>query len=88
MLILVVGELVERMLTKMMKGRKGSLIFDGMTRSGVHFIGTYAAFIADEGTPQEHLEVPLLSCSPMLALPEDEVEQQEGGRSLNASMLS
>ena len=82
MLILVVGELVEKLLTGMMKDRKGTLIFDGMTRNGVHYVGTYAAFIADEGKPGKHLEIPLLSVSPMLALPDDEVEIEEGGKSL------
>ena len=64
--------------------RMGCLIYNGLTRGGVHFVGVYALFIAKEGTPDAHLEIPLLACSPMPSLPSEDEEDVEEAAALCA----
>ena len=48
-----------------MKGKKGILLHDGWTQDGTHFTAIYEAFVADDGTVEQQLEINLLALSPM-----------------------
>lgn len=65
MVIFVLGEVVEEKMMKKMKGKKGILLHDGWTQDGTHFTAIYAAFVVDEGTVEQHVEINLLASSPM-----------------------
>ena len=77
MLLLLLGEIVEEKITEQLKNSHAVGIYDGLTRAGVHYIGFYVSYIANEGQGvegDEHLEINLLACSPM---PTTDAEEEQ-----------
>ena len=60
MVVFLLGEVFEEILTVMLVNRKAIGIHDGFTQDGIHFVCLYGAFIADEGKDDHHLVVALL----------------------------
>ena len=74
MMIFLLGELVEEKITSQLQNKHAVAIYDGLTRSGTHYIALYVSYILNEGEEGERLEINLLGCSPM---PASEAEEEE-----------
>ena len=76
MAVFLLGEVVEKILTRLLYRKRVCCMHDGVTRESMHYICFYASWIHDEGTENERLQIALLGCSPIPAieLEEDAIE--------------
>lgn len=79
-LLLSLEKVVEDKISERMKNKKGTILYDGWTRDGTHYVAIYAAYVDDAGD----LTIDLLACSPMPAM-EEEGEPGEDASSTTAA---
>lgn len=75
MVLFLLGEIVEEKITEQLKNAHAVCMYDGVTRSGTHYVAVYVSYILNEGKGKdggERVEINLLACSPMPATPEEE----------------
>jgi len=79
----LVVKFVEEIIADEMKDTRGSILYDGWTNSGVHYLGIFACYMKDSKSIENGISInrpvlcmPLLSMSPMQN-PQDE-EDEEG----------
>ena len=70
MMMLILGEVVESKITKMLATAKAVGLYDGFTRNSTHYVALYASFIEGEGIQDKNTthRIILLGVSPMLAM--------------------
>ena len=78
MLVLLLAEVVEEKIARLLKNQVACALSDGWTRDSIHYVCLHASFIHDEGGPEEEHMVVLLGVSPMACREVDDVAVQEG----------
>ncbi len=70
MMLLILGEVVESKITKMLETAKAVGLYDGFTRNATHYVALYASFIEGEGFQDENTthRIILLGVSPVLGM--------------------
>jgi len=64
-------ELVEARITKQMKDKVGSILYDAWTKCGLHYVAVYGAYIL-----KDTLEMNLLAVSPMPAIEDTDGDEE------------
>ena len=58
MMMLILGEVVESKITKMLETAKAVGLYDGFTRNATHYVALYASFIEGERRASSKTKVP------------------------------
>ena len=76
MMMLILGEVVESKITKMLVTAKAVGLYDGFTRNSAHYVALYASFIEGEGVQDKNSthRIILLGVSPMLGMKDKDAE--------------
>ena len=78
MLVLLLAEVVEGKIARLLKNQVACALSDGWTRDSIHYVCLHASFIHDEGGPEEEHMVLLLGVSPVISAEvEDDADIQE-----------
>ena len=78
-MLFALEEIVMEIIKKEMKGKKGCILHDGWTQSGVHYMGVYGTYmVVDKETGKQRLRIPLLGCHPMFKFKGNAADVDDG----------